>query len=183
MVVHGADRALAGLARHAGFGLHGRGKAVQRRPVIGAGGAENAHGRRAERGRDMHQAGIVRDRDAGRRHRQNAVAQIGAGEVAHPRRRRRRRSPRPCAFSPGPPTTQTSRPLFGQKPRGLADNRSSAWRRRPSPAPAPRLCPVPSPLACRQRADFLRAEPGAAAPAIPAAAARRRAAPARRSCR
>ena len=66
-----------------GLGLKNRRrKAVQRRPEIGTGGAENAHGRRADRGRDMHQAGIVRDGDAGRRHRQNAVAQIGAGEVA-----------------------------------------------------------------------------------------------------
>jgi hypothetical protein len=30
----------------------------------------------------MHQAGVVGNRHAGRRHRQNAIAQIGAGEVA-----------------------------------------------------------------------------------------------------
>ena len=60
-----------------GFGLQHRGReTVQRRPQIGTGRPENAHGRRADRGRDMHQAGIIRDGDAGCRHRQNAVAQI-----------------------------------------------------------------------------------------------------------
>src|ERR1700684_347287 len=53
MIVHGADRAMAGLTRHGGFGLDGRRKAVDRRPVIGAGRAENAHGRRVQRGGDM----------------------------------------------------------------------------------------------------------------------------------
>ena len=75
---------MAGLARHGGFGLDRRRKAVQRRPVIGAGGAENAHGRRADRRRDMHQPEIVGDRSAGCRDGQDAVAQIGAGEVADP---------------------------------------------------------------------------------------------------
>src|SRR6185312_6492440 len=41
MVVHGADRTVARLARHHGFGLDGRRKAVQRRPEMRAGGAEN----------------------------------------------------------------------------------------------------------------------------------------------
>src|SRR5260370_16914472 len=48
MVVHGADRTVAGLARHHGLGLHRRGKAVQRSPMIGAGGAEDAPGRRPQ---------------------------------------------------------------------------------------------------------------------------------------
>src|ERR1700737_1570949 len=55
VVVHGADRTVAGLGRHHGFGLHGCGEAVEGRPVIGAGGTENAHGRRADRSGDMHQ--------------------------------------------------------------------------------------------------------------------------------
>src|SRR5882757_8328299 len=62
MVVHGADRAVAGLAGHHGPGLNRCRKAIQRRPVIGAGGAENAHGRRSQRGGDMHQPGIIGDR-------------------------------------------------------------------------------------------------------------------------
>src|ERR1700716_3890059 len=44
MVVHGADRTVAGLARHDSLGLNRRCEAVQRRPVIGAGGAEKGHG-------------------------------------------------------------------------------------------------------------------------------------------
>src|ERR1700687_411569 len=36
MVVHSADRAMAGLARHDGFGLERRREPVQRRSVIGA---------------------------------------------------------------------------------------------------------------------------------------------------
>src|ERR1700732_5325282 len=83
MVVHGADGTMAGLARHHRLGLHGRCQAIQRRPVIGAGGAENAHGRRPQGGCDMHQAGLVRDRDIARPHRQDAIAQIGTRQVAH----------------------------------------------------------------------------------------------------
>ena len=139
-----------------GFGLNRRRKAIERRPVIGAGGAENAHGRRAERGRDMHQAGIVGNRDAGRRHRQNAVAQVGAGEVADPRAAGGHdlRRQRLFAGAADHPDVQAAvRPEAARPP----DNRSSAWTSRPSPAPAPRLCPVPSPLACRQRLTSSRA--------------------------
>src|ERR1700716_4601742 len=52
VVVHGADRTMTGLARNHGFGLNGCGEAVEGRPVIGAGGTENGHGRRADRSGD-----------------------------------------------------------------------------------------------------------------------------------
>src|SRR2546421_2512278 len=74
MIVHGTDWTVARLAGHDRFGLNRRRKPVQRRPVIRAGGAENTHGRRAQSGGNVHQAGIVGDRDIGRRHRQNAIA-------------------------------------------------------------------------------------------------------------
>ena len=129
--------ALAGLAGQLRFGLqHRRRETVQRRPVIGTGRAENAHGRRADRGRDMHQAGIVRDGDAGCRHRQNAVAQIGAGEVADLAAARGDDLLRQRLFA-GTADHPDIEAALGQQPRGFADNRSSAWRRRPSPAPAP----------------------------------------------
>src|SRR5438105_4250999 len=44
MIVHGADWTVARLAGHDRFGLNRRRKPVQRRPVIGAGGAKNTHG-------------------------------------------------------------------------------------------------------------------------------------------
>src|SRR5215468_9502499 len=48
MVVHPADRAVARLTGDMGRGLDGGGKPVERRPMVGAGRTENAHGRRAQ---------------------------------------------------------------------------------------------------------------------------------------
>src|SRR5260370_9652616 len=44
MVVHGADRTVARLARHHALGLYRRGKAAQRRPPLRAGGGPHAPG-------------------------------------------------------------------------------------------------------------------------------------------
>ena len=62
-------------------------------------------------------------------------------------------------------------------------NRSSAWRRRPSPAPAPPRGRCPSPLACRQRLASSRGNRKLRHRPFRRQRARRRAAPARHSCR
>ena len=90
MVHDAAGRLVARLAVELLDGLlHGGGDRIERRPMPRAGRAENADGRGAERGRDVQQARVVRDRDVRRGKRQDRVAQIRAGEIARDRARDR----------------------------------------------------------------------------------------------
>ena len=59
---------------------------VERRPMPRAGRAENADGRRSQRGSNVQQARVVRYREIGGCQRQDGIAQIGAREVADRRR-------------------------------------------------------------------------------------------------
>ena len=88
MVAEAAGRLVAGPARHLGLGLDHRGDRIERRPVPGAGRAENADRRRPDGGGDVEQAGIVGDHDVRGGGGEDRVAQVGAGEIAAPRRRR-----------------------------------------------------------------------------------------------
>ena len=56
---------------------------IERRPVRRAARSEDCHRRRADCGRDVHQAGIVRHPGVGRSKRDYRVAQLGASEIAH----------------------------------------------------------------------------------------------------
>ena len=106
----------------------------------------------------MHQAGIVRDRDVGRRHRQNAVAQVGPGQVADSGPALRRRFPRPAPFRRGrrPPRHRAhARPEAARPP----DNRSSAWRRPTEPGASATARSGAQPAGLPPAADFLGGNP------------------------
>src|SRR3974390_2176247 len=77
-----AFRARAGSRFGISLGLQDGRNAIKRLPVPRAGRAENGHGWRAERGGDVHQSGIVTDRNVGGREREDCVAQVGAGQIA-----------------------------------------------------------------------------------------------------
>ena len=94
-----ADRLVAGPAGSSVVGLDDGGQRIERRPVPGAGRPEYADRRRAERRRDVQQAGIVGHRDARRRPAPGwRRADRGRSDRGP---RSRRRSPRPAAFRPG----------------------------------------------------------------------------------
>src|SRR5579871_422688 len=88
VMLHLADREMAGLAGEAFLALNRAGKTIERRPVIGTGRTEDADGRRAHGGRDMHQPGVIREGEVCGPHRQDGVAQIRSREIARTRARR-----------------------------------------------------------------------------------------------
>src|SRR5262245_47556925 len=77
-----ADRLVARAARQIVCRFNDCGDRVEGSPVPWAGRAEDSDGRRAERGGDVQQTGIVRYRDIRRGERENGIAQVGPGEVA-----------------------------------------------------------------------------------------------------
>ena len=79
---HPARRLVAGPARHVGRGFDLAASGLSGAQCHGLVGPKIADRRRADRGRDMQQPGIVRDGDARRGQRQDGVAQVVAGEVA-----------------------------------------------------------------------------------------------------
>ena len=111
-----------------------------------AGRPEDADGRRADRGRDMHQAGVVRHAGAGELQREDGVAQIVRGEVARVRARGARRSrwraaPRPGCPAPRPNSLRAvsdfaparrnaDRPALARADRARARRRPPGGRRR-----------------------------------------------------
>ena len=137
-----AGRLVAGPAGHVGLGLDDGGERVERRPVPGAGRPEDADGRRADRGGDMHQAGIVRHRGAGELQRQDGVAQVRRGEVARggaggARRSRPRAGSRPGCPAPRPRrlrAVELARELgeIGDRPALARADRARREARRPA---------------------------------------------------
>ena len=75
----------------------------------------------------MQQPGVVRDRDVGRRKRQDRAAQVGAGEIAR-ERAGIRDDLRASGFSPGPPRTQTAMPCAVSAPRDAPRRRCAGQR-------------------------------------------------------
>ena len=140
MMPEAADRLVAGPAGELGRGLDHRRDRIERRPVPRAGRPEDADRRRADRRRDMQQAGIVRDRGLRGGERQDGVAQVGAGQVADMLAGRPPRSRRRARFSPGPPITQTALPaaascrassgVIGRRPALRRPDRAGSERHR-----------------------------------------------------
>src|SRR3977135_821519 len=83
MVAEAADRLVAGPAGELACCLDHGGDRIKRRPMPWAGRTENPDYRRAERGRNVEEAGIVRNRGVGGGERQDGRAQIGPAEIAY----------------------------------------------------------------------------------------------------
>ena len=139
------------------------------------------------RGGDVQQAGIVGDRDVGRRQRQDGVAQVGAGEIARRRAGGGRRSRRRARFSPGPPSTQTAKPSADEAPgrarRNSPPASACAGRPRRARTRRPARPSRRARAAARQAATSGGGHLELAAAAIRPAAPRPSAAPGRRSGR
>jgi len=109
---------------------------------------QNAHGGRAQRGGDMHQAGVVGKWQAGPPPSPSCrCASWSRSDLGRAARRRQRFGP-PGPFRRGrrPPIC---RGPFRRKAARPPDNRSSAWRRRPTRVPARWPCRRQARLACR----------------------------------
>src|SRR5215472_18362532 len=71
VVTKAADRLVAGTTGKLTLGFDDGGKRIERGPERRAGGAENTDGGSTERGRHMHEPGVVGDGDMGGRQSQN----------------------------------------------------------------------------------------------------------------